>query len=103
MRETTTDLKVIRKAGIDLRFVPFTWGRPIKLHEIGPYSILEYESIFNGKSEGICFHIWIDGSNTSRSEESLDSALALAIGYRAEGPNGKAAMYFMKMISEEKK
>ena len=44
------------------------------------------------------YHGYINYSDTNHSYLSLDSAL---IGYKHEGGNGKAAMYFEKMIGLE--
>lgn len=91
--ETTCNLEKLKDG------YPFTWGKPIQWHEIGPYSILEFREMFNGAERGIEFHIWVDGKTTSQGAKSLDSAIVQAIAYRAEGPNQKASGYFMKMIA----
>ena len=84
---------------------PFTWGKVIEIHEIGEYSIIEYYSRdLNGSGppynyESIpSFHGYINGKSTSRSYGSLDEALVGVIGYKHDGSNSQAAMYFMRMI-----
>ena len=47
------------------------------------------------------YHGYIKFSDTNHSYLYLDSALIGCIGYKYEGGNGKAAMYFEKMIGLE--
>jgi len=92
--DNTTDLKILKKYPHK-----FTWGRIIYIHEIGSYSIAEYEEIMNRKSTGkILYHIWVDGRDDSESCESLEAALATAIAHKFDGPNSQAGRFFARMI-----
>ena len=50
------------------------------------------------KDQKIHYHGYINYKDTNTSYYSLDSALVGCIGRKYEGGNGKAAMYFCKMI-----
>lgn len=76
----------------------FTWGNVIKIHYIGEYQIVEY---IDKRDKKTFYHGYINYSDINRSYSSLDSALIGCIGYKREGGNGKAAMYFDKMIGLE--
>ena len=76
----------------------FIWGNVIKIHCIGEYQIVEY---IDKRDKKIYYHGYINYSDTNCSYLSLDSALIGCIGYKHEGGNGKAAMYFEKMIGLE--
>jgi hypothetical protein len=87
----------------------FVWGVITTTHEVGPYAIVEYRrDASNGTSSmwaehgKTYFHPYVDGKDTSMAYGSLDAALAGVIGYRAEGPNGHAAHYFMRMIGADR-
>lgn len=104
-KEGTTDLDAIRNGA------QFTWGTAIHLHEVGPYSILEFHpwkrdgvSIVTGDPDTskTQFHSWVDGKNTSHSYASLDAALAGCIAHRYEGSMHQADYYFMKMLVTDK-
>lgn len=71
----------------------YTWGKVIKIHCIGEYQIVE--AIKDNKSQ---WHGYINYLDTNVSYLSLDSALVGCIGIKYEGGNGKAAMYFNKMV-----
>ncbi len=90
-KETTTDLEELRNGN-----KPFTWGQVNEIHEIGPYSIVEY---YPTKSDGhrsrLNFALYIGGEPTSSSWHSLDAALAAGIAYRAEGCNHRGDLYFI--------
>lgn len=87
----------------------FVWGPITFVHEVGPYQIVEYRRDMSNAGmvsmyadHGTTyFHPYIDGKDTSHSYRSLDAALVGAIAYRAEGPNGSAGEYFMRMIGAE--
>jgi hypothetical protein len=80
----------------------FVWGEVLKIHRIGEYEIVEFIGVFNGKrEEGVSFHVYIAGKDTSHSFGSLDSALVGAIAYKHEGPNHRADQYFCKMVEME--
>lgn len=98
----TTDLTQLKTG------VAFTWGESIKMHEIGPYAILEFHpwkrngsTVLSGEpaTEKTNFHAWVDGQDTAHGFESLDAALAGCIAYKHEGSNHRADSYFMKMLS----
>lgn len=89
VREATSDEK------LELIREEFTWGRVIDIHCIGEYQIIEYESKTAPKH---LWHTYINYTDTNSSYMSLDSALIGCIGQKYEGKNGKAAMYFEKMI-----
>ena len=89
VREATHDEK--------LEFIEkeFTWGNVIKILCIGEYQIVES---IRKKENKTYYHGYINYQDTNNSYSSLDSALIGCIGYKYEGGNGKAAMYFDKMI-----
>ncbi len=68
--ERTTDLEVIRN-----RPRAFTWGTVLKVHDIGPYTIVEFQH----REEGVAFHVYVDGKDTSNSTSTLESGLIYAI------------------------
>lgn len=68
---TSTELSVIRKYPHR-----FTWGSIDKIHDIGPYTIVEYKT---RESAEIAFHVYVDEKNTSSSTATLEGALLLAI------------------------
>ena len=70
--ERTTDLDVIRK-----HRARFTWGSVQEIHDIGPYTLVEYISR-DGKEE-TSFHVYVDGKSTSNSASTLEGAMILAI------------------------
>ena len=76
----------------------FTWGNVIKIHCIGEYQIVEY---IDKRDKKTYYHGYINYIDTNHSYLSLDSALIGCIGYKHEGGNGRAAMYFEKMIGLE--
>lgn len=71
----------------------YTWGKVVNIHCVGEYQIVE--SI---KDNEIHWHGYIDYKDTHVSYSSLDSALVGCIGIKYEGGNGRAAMYFNKMV-----
>lgn len=71
----------------------YCWGKVKKIHCVGEYQIVE--AIKDNKTH---WHGYINYKDTNISYDSLDSALAGCIGYKYEGGNGKAAMYFCKML-----
>jgi len=89
IRETTHEEK------IGLITKEYTWGEVIKVHCIGEYQIVEAIRERGGETH---FHGYINYRDTNTSYSSLDSALVGCIGIKYEGGNGKAAMYFNKMI-----
>lgn len=84
----------------------YTWGKLVKIHEIGEYKVVEYFSYkyennhrTDGYEETASFHPYINDQDTNNSYESLDAALVGVIAYKQDGPNSQAARFFMKMIS----
>jgi hypothetical protein len=80
----------------------FPWGPIQKIHDFGPYKIVEYlndKSNYAGKraSEGhgeVRFHAYINDEDTCCSFYRIDSAIVGAINYARCGPNSQAAAYF---------
>jgi len=97
----TTDLHLLKKGST----FGFTWGKLIKIHEIGPYAIGEYVHWENSELEEThdekSYHIWVDGKDTCRGASSLESAIVQAIAYKFDGNNSQAGLFFMRMISKE--
>lgn len=87
VREATHEEK------LDLIEREYHWGRVVKIHCVGDYQIVEAT-----KDQKIHYHGYINYEDTNTSYYSLDSALVGCIGRKHEGGNGKAAMYFCKMI-----
>lgn len=104
---------------------PFTWGRVLKVHEVGPYSIVEYkenqagnqsDADYAASEPNISFSIFIDGftkangwkgsRDVGHSYGSLDRALiacvVMANERRHRGINAalneSATTYIMRMI-----
>jgi len=78
----TTNLEEIRNGA------RFTWGRVVKIHDIGRYSFVEFygRAYENGHPTGkleekTSFHVYVDGKSQSNSCGSLESALILAIAF----------------------
>lgn len=87
MREATHEEK------LQLITEEYTWGKVVNIHSVGDYQIVE--AIKDNKTH---WHGYIDYKDTNVSYTSLDSALVGCIGIKHEGGNGRAAMYFCKMI-----
>lgn len=95
----------------------FPWGVIDETHVIGPYCVVEFRRDASrmdrpeswAQHNETQFHTYvrrdtIDGwkwDDTHHTWHSLDAALAHAIAYRAEGANGRAHSYFIKMIGGE--
>jgi len=100
-RQTTTDLDKLR-AGHD----PFTWGVLLELEDIGPYTIGAFHpwksrgvTIDVGKADKrISYHIWVDGHDISRSMDSLEGALAVAMAHKHDNINSQAGEMFIRML-----
>lgn len=86
--------KATHEEKLDLLKKEYVWGEVVKVYCIGEYQIIEAKN----EHRGIHFHGYINYSDTNRSYCSLDSALVDCIGIKYEGENGKAAMYFCKML-----
>ena len=91
IREATHEEK------LDLIRREYHWGKVLEIHCIGEYQIVEAI-----KDDGkIHYHGYINYKDANTSYSSLDSALVGCIGRKHEGGNGKAVMYFYKMIGIE--
>ena len=87
IREATHEEK------LQLIAVEYTWGKVVNIHCVGEYQIVE--AIKDNETH---WHGYIDYKDTNVSYSSLDSALVGCIGIKYEGGNGRAAMYFNKMV-----
>lgn len=96
--ETITDNDVreaTHEEKVELISKEYAWGEVVKVHCIGEYQIVEAI----GKRDGeVQWHGYINYSDTNTGYSSLDSALVGCIGIKYEGGNGKAAMYFCRMV-----
>lgn len=73
--QSTTDLDIIRK---DPR--RFTWGRVIKIEDLGPYTFVHYVNMDSGLEEKL-IHLYVDGKNTNCSSKTLDAALLTCLAF----------------------
>ena len=88
-REATHEEKV------ELITKEYVWGKVVNVHCIGEYQIVEAI----GKNDGeVQWHGYINYCDTNTGYSSLDSALVGCIGIKYEGGNGRAAMYFCRMV-----
>ena len=100
MIERTTDLEQLLKGA------PFTWGKLVRIHQIGRYAIVEYRPwtrtgfvVNTGKAgKKLGFHPYVDGKDTSRTFDDIESAMAGAIAYAFDGCNSQAGEMFMRMV-----
>lgn len=85
----------------------FTWGEPIKWHELGDYAILEYhpwqvrgvEALKGRPAIKTSFHGWIAGKDTNESWPTIETCIIGMIGKRYAGlNNGGVEYYFCKSI-----
>ncbi len=89
MSATTTDLALLRRGR------EYTWGIVRRIHDVGPYSVVEAE----WRSDGaIHFHAYVDAQDTHDSATCLEGALAVAMAWKHEGKNSRAPYYFLRMI-----
>lgn len=88
--------EVTHEEKLDLIKREYHWGRVGKIHCVGEYQIVEAT-----KDNETHWHGYINYQDTHTAYSSFDAALAGCIGYKYEGGNGKAAMYFCKMIGIE--
>ncbi len=114
MTDATTRPERLRGPRIDPNGEKFTWGPVNKIHEIGPYSIVEYRfdmsnfsTLDYSKHGQVRYDSYIQNDvtgrweSTSMSAPSLDGALAVVIAYRTEGANSQAGYYFLRMLGLE--
>lgn len=89
-REATHDEK------IKLITEEYVWGEVVKVHCIGEYQIVE---AIGKKDKKVHWHGYINYKDINVTYDSLDCALVGCIGIKHEGRNGRAAMYFYRMIN----
>ena len=89
IREATHDEK------IEFMKSEFSFGKVINIHCVGEYQIVEYKSKINDKTY---YHGYINYRSIHMSYDSFDAALIGCIGHKYEGNDGKADIYFCKMI-----
>lgn len=82
-------------------------GKFVAFHELGEYSIIEYKpkkhtntglitwETFETESD---YKPFINGKDTNRSYDSIESAIIAAIAIKYDGCNTRADEYFMKAI-----
>jgi hypothetical protein len=91
MNETTTDLAKLKAS----RSARFTWGRVIKIHEIGFISLVE----FRANSDAVIrFHVYQNGIDTCVSASSLEEGVIVSLAYAHKDPG--AATYIMRILGE---
>ena len=99
--DTITD-DIVREATheekLDLIKNEYVWGPILNIYCIGEYQIVEY---IDKKSNKVLYHGYINYRDTNTGYCSLDTALIGCIGIKYEGSNGKAAMYFSRMVGIE--
>ena len=81
---SSTDLKIIRETP-----ARFTWGAVQYIHDIGPYTIVEYTDKNNGAT---MFQVYVNGKSTSNSTATLDGAILLAVAWRNLGASEAPTM-----------
>lgn len=91
----STSAVVTRRATIH----PFTWGKVISEHEIGPYQIVEYHPYKSGGTPvdergrrlpreveaHTLFHVYYDGQDSNQSTNTLEGAMLVAISCKTLG------------------
>lgn len=60
----------------------WSWGGAPVVHEIGPYSIVEY---VYGNNSVVSFHPYVNGKDTHSSYATLDMAILAAMDERHNG------------------
>lgn len=103
LTEVTEEMIVYASTEEKIKYIEgeFVWGNIIQTVYIPVSNIQIIEFIEkHSKNKEIRYHVYIDFCDTNTSYETMDSALVGAIGYKHEGGNGRASMYFMKMISK---
>lgn len=81
------------------------WGKILKIHEIGEYQIVEFDSFELNSipletTGDIRFHPFINHTDTCHTFKTLDEAIIFAIAKKNEGLNGNAHEYFWKMVKQ---
>jgi hypothetical protein len=83
----------IRIQGAEAEWV---WGGCPLVHEIGPYSIVEYV-----RDDIVLFHPYVNGKDTNQFFNSLDKALLGAIDYRHNGLNSQMSLAAWKVLRKD--
>ncbi len=103
---STTELNKLKKGQ------KFTWGKVIKIHEIGEYAIVEFietpdepDKVDENYKPVISFFAYVPatmttGENDHTGYDSMDAALAACIAFKYEGYGHRADRYFMKMLEK---
>ncbi len=91
--EETTKLEVIRKTPSR-----FTWGKIVKIHDVGRYTIVESdEEKLRGKAMPKAtersFHCYVDGACLGRSAPTLEGALVLCMAHGLLGSLNQSTDY----------
>lgn len=76
-------------------------GKPIKVHRIGDYQIVEYyerETKTRRLTKNKLYSCYMNLESLSVSCGGLDSAIAHCIAYKYDGSGTKADLYFMRAI-----
>lgn len=77
--ESTTSLEIIRHSPRR-----FTWGRVIAIHDVGRYTIVEFEPtptegrVIDVKPK-TSYYVYVDGKDRRASTHSIEGAMLLAI------------------------
>jgi hypothetical protein len=84
---------------------PYFWlGKYVQTIRVGPYAFVEYlpHLDINNKRAGVSdapsYAIYADGKSTSRVADCIDIAMVLAVAYKHDGQNSRAASYFARMV-----
>lgn len=84
----------------------FHWGPVDEIHQIGPYTIVEYRqdrsNFIPSQQDGhgqTLFHVYVDGKDAHVSATSLDLALVSALVYRNDGPASRADVFIARTLN----
>lgn len=86
-----------------LRIEPkrFTWGEVVTIHDIGRYSLVEFNSSDHRANEGAHrYSVYVDGEAIGHGYGSLDQALIAAIAW-GNGHGASEAACAWKMLRKE--
>ena len=102
MKERTADLKIIRE-----RPSLFVWGKIVKIHDVGRYTIVEHDDYpatnANRESER-SFYVYVNGKDTHTSAPTMEQALlhAIAEAFAGHSAAHHAAFYAGKVLGVER-
>jgi hypothetical protein len=101
----TTELDALKRGEA------FTWGEVVAIHSVGAYAVVEHHPWMRTENRMVLtgqpdrqvteFQAYVDGKDCSQTFGSLEAALAAAIADKAEGPNHRADIYFIKSLGLE--